>query len=185
MEHFYKDIHGWFDFDDIYTEAVERAANGATLVEVGVGLGKSLAFLAVEAINSEKGLKLYGIDLFGGFGEDTQYWPGVGDQLQQVQENLAPVADQIELRVAPSAEAAKKFKNGTCSFVFIDAAHDYESVKADLAAWWPKVKKGGVFAGHDYGDPNWPDVQKAVDEFAADNGLSLKRSRSSWIVEKT
>jgi predicted alpha/beta hydrolase family esterase len=48
-------------------------------------------------------------------------------------------------------------------FVFIDADHKYESVKADIAAWLPKVRPGGHIAGHDY-HSDWPGVQKAVDE---------------------
>jgi len=31
-----------------------------------------------------------------------------------------------------------------------------------LIAWWPKVKRGGIFAGHDWCDG---DVKKAVYEF--------------------
>jgi hypothetical protein len=34
--------------------------------------------------------------------------------------------------------------------VFIDADHTYEAVKADIAAWLPKVKPDGILAGHDY-----------------------------------
>jgi hypothetical protein len=41
--------------------------------------------------------------------------------------------------------------------------HDYENVKADILAWKPKVKPGGIMAGHDYG-PHAPGVIKAVNE---------------------
>ena len=36
--------------------------------------------------------------------------------------------------------------------MYIDARHDYESVKEDLEHWLPKVKLGGIVAGHDYVD---------------------------------
>ncbi len=48
-------------------------------------------------------------------------------------------------------------------FVYIDAAHDYESVRTDLDTWWPLVKVGGVFTGHDF---DIPSVSRAVIEFA-------------------
>jgi hypothetical protein len=35
-------------------------------------------------------------------------------------------------------------------FVYVDARHDYKAVLEDLRAWWPKVKMGGIMAGHDY-----------------------------------
>lgn len=47
--------------------------------------------------------------------------------------------------------------------VFIDASHDYESVKEDLEGWWPHVLPGGLLCGHDYG--LFPGVNQAVDEF--------------------
>lgn len=47
--------------------------------------------------------------------------------------------------------------------VFIDGKHDYASVKADIAAWTPRVRKGGILCGHDFG-PQWPGVGQAVTE---------------------
>lgn len=49
-----------------------------------------------------------------------------------------------------STEAAKLFENETLDFVYIDAAHDFINVVNDLGAWIPKVKRGGIVAGHDY-----------------------------------
>jgi predicted O-methyltransferase YrrM len=49
-----------------------------------------------------------------------------------------------------SVEAAKGFDDGSLDFVYIDGAHDFSNVVNDLAAWTPKVKKGGLICGHDY-----------------------------------
>lgn len=49
-------------------------------------------------------------------------------------------------------------------FIFLDAMHDYENVKADIAAWWPKLNRGGIMAFHDYGHGDFPGVKHAVDE---------------------
>jgi hypothetical protein len=49
-----------------------------------------------------------------------------------------------------SVEAAKQFEDGYFDFVYIDSDHSYEGVTEDLEAWYPKVRKGGMIAGHDY-----------------------------------
>jgi hypothetical protein len=48
-------------------------------------------------------------------------------------------------------------------FIYIDASHDYESVKRDIQISLPKIKNGGLIGGHDY-EPTWKGVIKAVDE---------------------
>jgi hypothetical protein len=62
-----------------------------------------------------------------------------------------------------SVEAASEVEDAWADFVFVDAAHSYEAVKADIAVWQPKVRTGGWFGGHDY-HPSHPGVVKAVDE---------------------
>lgn len=88
-----------------------------------------------------------------------------------------------------SLEAAKSFVVNTLDFVYIDADHSYESVRDDMAAWWPKVRGGGILAGHDY-DSHTPGVIRAVDEFQASVELT-KCDRMyrdvpirSWIFHK-
>lgn len=75
-----------------------------------------------------------------------------------------------------SPKGANRFPDNYFSFIYIDADHSYEAVKNDLEAWFPKLKKGGIFSGHDYNmDGMWNGeygifgdfgVTKAVNEFA-------------------
>jgi len=58
------------------------------------------------------------------------------------------------------------------SAVFIDAAHDEESVRSDLAVWLPCIRRdGGIIAGHDYSAEHWPGVVRAVRGVFGDLGL--------------
>merc|ERR1711879_218314 len=49
-----------------------------------------------------------------------------------------------------STECARKFEDASLDFVYLDARHDRQSVLLDLQTYWPKIRIGGVFAGHDY-----------------------------------
>jgi len=55
--------------------------------------------------------------------------------------------------VSDSLAAAQTLdaKRGTIDFIFIDGDHSYNACKADIAAWTPFVKRGGVIAFHDFG----------------------------------
>jgi len=92
--------------------------------------------------------------------------------------------DRRTLLVQHSVQASRMFPDGFFDFVFIDADHHYEAVVADLRAWWPKVRPGGWFGGHDYRsrlDRKGPHgVSKAVDEFCRRRRLEMLR-RPGWI----
>ena len=51
-----------------------------------------------------------------------------------------------------SVAAANFFDDDSLDFVYLDAGHDQKSVSADLRAWYPKIKPGGLFIGDDYFD---------------------------------
>lgn len=65
---------------------------------------------------------------------------------------MALFGDRVRIIREMSVDAAKHIDNNSLDFVYIDASHNYESVMADLEAWVPKVKFGGVIAGHDFFD---------------------------------
>jgi hypothetical protein len=89
-----------------------------------------------------------------------------------------------------SVHAAKEFGYGTLDFVYLDGNHSLESVRADLVAWWPKIKAGGILGGHDFFDRHdaWHDcgVKEGVLEWVAANGLKLLITPecTSWWIEK-
>ena len=81
----------------------------------------------------------------------------------QARKAVAPYADRCEWMIRPSVEAAANTVDGLLDFVFIDADHSYESVKQDIEAWLPKVRSGGILAGHDY-SIHHKGVKRAVQE---------------------
>jgi hypothetical protein len=75
----------------------------------------------------------------------------------------------VEVHRLPAGEAAARFADGELDFVYVDGDHRYEGVRADLEAYAPKVRRGGLIAGDDYGVAGWWEdgVTRAVDEFVA------------------
>lgn len=79
-----------------------------------------------------------------------------------------------------SSDAAQMFADGAIDFIYIDGDHRYEHVKEDLELYVPKIKPGGIIAGHDYGGPSTPGVKQAVDEYFGEKPVSLYTDRS-WV----
>ena len=184
MKHFFNSIHGWFSFETLYRDVVTRFDN-AKFVEVGTWMGRSAAYMAVEIKNSNKNIKFYCVDTWKGSVEHTNVLEVKNDVLYETfLQNIDSVKDIIEPIRMLSTEASQQFSNESLDFIFIDASHDYDNVKADIHAWYPKLKVGGVFGGHDY-HRGWPGVRKAVDEFAKLNNLPIDKSVcNSWFTIK-
>lgn len=88
-----------------------------------------------------------------------------------------------------STKAAQMFQDQSIDVVYLDGDHSDAGIRADLAAWAPKVKIGGILAGHDYVTGHeFISVIPAVDEFAKEHGLKLhltNESFPSWAFELT
>lgn len=176
MKHFHHLTEGenWFTYPSLYTQIVQAAPSKAHFVEVGVWKGRSAAFLAVEIINSGKTITLDLVDTWDG---STEHQPLQEDVFEVFKKNIEPVMPYVNIRRMDSLSAASTYAEKSLDFVFIDAAHDYENVKADILAWMPKVKPGGYLAGHDY--PTWEGVTRAVNEIiGAEN---IESAESCWL----
>lgn len=183
MQHFYQNLgENWFAYPNLYSQAVNHFPNGSRFVEVGTWKGMSAAYMAVEIINSGKNIEFSCVDTWE-YIENMDSLPKemYGDNLYNTfLENISPVRHIINPIKKISWEGAKEFLDESLDFIFIDAAHDYESVKKDINAWYPKLKTKGIIAGHDYA---WfLSVQKAVNEFFNPLGLDIKQSEGCWIV---
>tara|TARA_B100000686_G_C16780398_1_gene971421 strand:- start:1490 stop:2086 length:597 start_codon:yes stop_codon:yes gene_type:complete len=133
-------------------------------VEVGVRTGWFSKYIL-----DNTQMKVYAIDPW----EDNSELTESEDVFAECQERLAPYGERAEMIKGYSPAAADLFSDESVDFVYIDALHDYESVKKDIEAWWPKVKRGGVISGHDYNRLKWPGVVKAVKEFCKEKGVTF------------
>jgi len=155
------EIEGWFAAEAAHNLAfLLKEYEIKTVTEVGSFVGLSTAFFAAHTN------RIYAVDPF-------VLWPeGEEENLTAVQYGedfyakfLSNMAERDLLgRVVPirmtSAEASV-LPFLSSDLVYLDAAHDYESVKADIRFWTPKANK--IICGDDY-DQNYPGVMRAVQE---------------------
>lgn len=124
--------------------------------------------------------------------------------------NLRPHDGRYALWRMLSGEAARHFADQSLDYVYIDADHSQAGCAADIAVWWPKVRLGGILAGHDYHEFEAGEgvvkvprgellcgVAGAVDGFVQRHGLQLHVTHElqfnargecvaapSWLVRK-
>lgn len=208
MKHFYETIPGWFDFDDLYHEAVRTARDGAKMLEIGTWVGRSLSYLGVEIVNSVKRIELHSCDPCGVIqpiphliARDSLATDAYRESIERhegrvladvLRENMAPlVAEGIDWThhwMTARELGEQNWKSDRCfDFVFVDGDHSYDGVMNDLKAWWPMVKVGGRLGGHDF-TPEFQGVLDAVNEFFSGGdgrqASNIRVSRNSFYVDK-
>lgn len=162
MEHINSDFgEQWFTYPCVYRLMVSKCRPNGTLVELGAWKGRSSAFLVVEAKNKSPDIDIHIVDTWLGSGEHTA---GMTDGLhEKFIANMAPLNGHYQAHRMTTDKAVSLFEDGSLDGVFIDADHTYEAVKKDIENWTPKVRSGGILAGHDY-IHTWPGVVQAVNE---------------------
>lgn len=158
------------------TNAVlRRVGKGARGVEVGVFRGVMSSLLLKGGVS-----RLFMVDNWLPTNKQPKAYKATRDGMAHLSAEEAVSNRDKALAVArrhpgaavvlgmDSINAAAQINDGSMDFVFLDGDHSYEGVIADIAAWVPKVRKGGWIGGHDY-DNDHPDydfsgVKRAVDE---------------------
>jgi len=81
-----------------------------------------------------------------------------------------------------SWDAVKDFGDGSLDFIYVDASHRFSGVARDLIDWWPKLRMGGLFAGHDYWKSYRCEVMDAVNGFVVEKKqiLHLTTDDKDW-----
>lgn len=88
-------------------------------------------------------------------------------------------AGVTNVRYMPSTtSAAARSWSEPIDYLYVDADHSHDAVLADLEAWVPHVRRGGLIVGDDYGARAFPGVKTAWDTFETKHGLRLTRFQS-------
>ena len=154
------------NYADLYQEAVDRFPSGSRLVEVGVFKGRSAHFLIERMLAVGKRFEINLVE---------------PETLPLLIKHVPLIRSNAIFHPVTSLEAAARFADKSLDFVWIDGNHEYEAVKADIMAWLPKVKAGGVLAGHDYfkSGKATNQVIEAVDELLP----NCRKQYKSWWQE--
>lgn len=169
-----------------YREELPLLLNDLGLTGVGVEIGVQRGEFSRHLLQYWKGKKLYLVDSWHHDPSGNYRDIANGDHNVQLNNLAMTFMNIYEFKDRPviireaSLEAAKLFADQSLDFVFIDADHAYEPVKADIAAWYPKLKPNGVLSGHDYLDSTFEEnnvaefgVKRAVDEWAKEHNKKV------------
>lgn len=154
-------------------EMINELPNKGTMVEIGTFTGESTVLFG------DHFKKVIGIDpmMEDYDGQDPTSKFNFNQVLDMFVERTKGY-DNIQLITKTSDDAVLDFNDESFDFVYIDGIHQYENVKQDIINYLPKVKKGGVIGGHDFG-PTWPGIEKAVTEIFGQPDKVFKDT--SWI----
>jgi predicted O-methyltransferase YrrM len=167
-----------------------NAINAKRICEVGVRNGEHLVDLLTSVAS-----QVVAVDLWQETGKRSENDEcHTQTELDEQCINVAALSPRILVDRCSSVVAATHYHDGYFDFVYIDADHTEAAVEADIQAWWPKVRAGGILAGHDYYEvsPTCKDgtqinfgVIPAVNRFVESLGLILHVDHDTdWFVEK-
>jgi hypothetical protein len=164
-----------------------------TGIEVGVARAENLCFLAQSCKNIKE---MHGVDAYVPYKDYLCSLPDDGTPrlvlgakdieawkvLAYHNIKWSGEEQKIIMHEEDSEITAKRF-NDYFDFVFLDSYLTYKQAYQDLVSWYPTLKHGGIFSGHDY---NSPDIQKAVEGFLTTFGITSKLSvyDDCWVFIK-
>lgn len=162
--------------------------------EIGVWAGE----FSEEIIKKSNFSILFSVDPWKRYDEkDYEDQDNISQELfeqiyNQAVERLKKFGQRSKIIRDTSRNACSLFADGTLDFIFIDANHSYGACKDDLEIWWPKLRKKGVFAGHDYLNGALSTgvygVKRAVNEFVAKHRQRLyvtcEKDYPAWYLIK-
>lgn len=161
-----------------------RRMRAARICEVGVWKGEHLAALVGSGAGEIVAVDSYCNDHLSNAG--LEFPQSFHEQMYARLLVIQAAHPQVRPVRIKSIEAIKTFPDGYFDFVYIDADHAYAHVVEDMA-WYAKVRKGGLFAGHDHQEKTLPNgvkfgVIQAVAEFSAKINRPYRiLSCTSWI----
>jgi len=148
--------------------------------KIGVEIGVLRGEFSVSILNSAPDMFLYLVDAWS-YQNDVVDMANISQEVSDSDyniaiENLKPYEGRFEISRKFSHKAVLDFEDDFFDFIFIDADHSYSGCLSDLTLWFPKLKIGGIFSGHDY----IPDIKKD----AAGSEFGVKSALDKFLEDK-
>jgi len=212
--YYYKSYKEWLASPDIFErescsgliEILNSLGRDIVAAEVGVAFGTNM-FWMMENVPSIK--KYYAVDQwdeYRDYSDDCPWGHMDGGMMRTVGETFLEKLnspdnknkDKVVLIKKPSEVGHHFIENESLDWLFIDANHSHKSVYQDCMNYWPKVKKGGIFSGHDWTaeDRGTFTVQGGAYQFCDEMGISrdsiislrdlpgAHKNEVCWIIRK-
>ena len=149
-------------------------------LELGVETGNSFMTLLHNCENIKT---LHGVDNYKPYA-DCLKEPYTGDpgyvvdkKQQELNRSImnnrieySGMKEKIVFHEVDSSEALKEFEPESLDFIFLDTYTTYEQAKDDIESWYPIVKTGGLFSGHNW---NCSAIQRALEEFRTEKSIDV------------
>jgi predicted O-methyltransferase YrrM len=139
-------IHSDKESEVIWDLANKAIKPGGLALEIGTWKGNS-AYIIVS-ICAQRNAHLVCVDSFNG----DMLYGGNATSLDFLRDNALNHLNGLPVSfiVMDSVEAPKILADHAFDFVFIDGDHTEPVVSQDIKNYYKKVKKGGIYSGHDY-----------------------------------
>lgn len=150
------------------TDQISALGPGIKGIEIGVNHGTNSCMLLDACMNINM---IYGVDPYLEYMDWSSLVPqSIMDMVyKSFLDNQECMGNRFELIKMKSEEAADLFEDESVDFIFIDGDHSVKGVMTDLIKYVPKVKKGGIIAGHDIGLKT---VQLTLNTWLTTNNIS-------------
>lgn len=141
-----------------------------------VELGTAEGLFARDMLRDWGASLLYVVDLWdtipgqAGDGGSPRDWHN--SNYKNAMKLFEPYKDKVKVLRGMTWDMAGQVPDDSVDFLYLDACHWPECVQKDLAAWYVKVKKGGIVGGHDWGNPAYG-YQPIIEKLCRDNGYQL------------
>jgi predicted O-methyltransferase YrrM len=162
----------WSIADDeaevLYNLAKEAEQN---IMEIGTFKGRSAVILSKGA-KAGKGATVMSVDSFR----------MNGGSADQAVENIKREGADVMVLHMSSYEAARRYKGKDIGLLFIDAVHTYGDVLEDYNLWEPHLLHKAAVAFHDYSNPGFPGVKRAVDQILQEHPEWKPLQTRNWLA---
>lgn len=158
---------------------------GNELIGAEVGVGTAQNFCTILQ-NCPRISKLYGIDAYLPYIDylKIEYDGKPAYEVDEKQIHLNKMLAMHNIEFSGFKEKVAFYIDDSCNvvhdiadseldFIFLDTYLTIEQVASDIKEWYPKVKTGGLFSGHDW---NSDAVQISLFEFMKNNNIQANLS---------